>query len=201
MLAGLSCAFLGGCRPPRFFAPPALSVLGPNAVVLALGDSLTAGTGGGGVSYPAVLAELVGRRVVNAGVPGETSAEAARRAAAVVARHRPQLTILCTGGNDFLRRVSSDETRANIAAIVETVRQAGVELVLVAVPRVAPLPLNHPVYADIARAYDLWMEDDVLKSVLHNAALKSDQVHPNAAGYRRIAMAVAALLRRAGAVV
>ncbi|MCM3216099.1 phage baseplate upper protein [Niallia taxi] len=47
--------------------------------IKAYGDSLTAGAGGGGTTYPSVLASLTGLQVVNYGVGGETSATIACR--------------------------------------------------------------------------------------------------------------------------
>lgn len=186
---------LAACAPP----PAPLSPLQQGAVVLALGDSLTYGTGGGGVSYPQHLQELIGHTVINAGVPGDTSHGARQRTAALLQRHQPQLLLLCIGGNDFLRRLPVQDTEANLRAIVEMAQQAGVEVVLIAVPRVLPIPLNHGLYGDLAATHGLWLEDEILKSVLHDNALKSDQIHANAEGYRAIAEAVAALLREAGA--
>lgn len=196
LLALCAAATLAACGS----APPPLKPLAKDAVIVALGDSLTYGSGGRGTTYPQQLAQLIGREVINAGIPGETSAGAKARTADLLARHRPQLLIVCTGGNDFLRRQPSAATAQNIGGIVETARAAGVQVVLIAVPRVFPLPLNHPIYGDIAGRYNLWLEDGIMKTVLFDTALKSDQIHANAAGYRKIAEAVAALLRRAGAV-
>ena len=177
-----------------------LKPLKRGAVVLALGDSLTHGTGGGGVSYPQQLEIMIGSTVINAGIPGDTSAGARARTAHLLQRHKPQLVILCIGGNDFLQRQNADETKANISAIVQMVKDAGVDIVLVAVPRVLPIPVNHSLYREVASEHDLWLEDESLKTVLHDNNLKSDQIHANAAGYRAIAEAIADLLRRAGAV-
>lgn len=179
--------------------PPPLAKLGENAVIVAFGDSLTAGTGAA-VGYPQHLSDLTGRTVINAGIRGETSGAALARLPGVLKNHKPNLLIVCTGGNDFLRRLPAAETEKNLRAIVETARAAKVPLVLIAVPRLLPLPLNHPLYDKIAGEKNLWLEDEILKTVLHDNRLKSDHVHPNAAGYLLLAEAVAALLRRAGAV-
>ena len=67
----LSTVLMMGCGKG-----PQVSPLGGNDVVLAFGDSLTFGTGASPAeSYPAQLQSLIGRKVVNAGVPGEVSAD------------------------------------------------------------------------------------------------------------------------------
>lgn len=189
------CLVATACSPP-----PALPALGKDDVIVALGDSLTAGQGGRGISYPQHLQTLIGRTVINAGINGETSAGARQRVAGLLATHKPRLLIVCTGGNDLLLRQNLAETEANLSAIVAQAHEQGVAVVLLAVPRVLPLPLNHPLYDRIASEYNLWIEDDILKTVLHDNGLKSDQIHPNADGYRKMAEAVANLLRRAGAI-
>ena len=185
---------LAACAPPSPIAR-----LPQEAVVVAFGDSLTSGVGAQ-IGYPQRLQTLIGREVINAGIPGETSAEALRRFPAVLRRHRPALVVICTGGNDFLRRQSAAKTESNLREIVALAEAAGVEVALLAVPRLSLFALNHPLYAKIADDYDLWIEDEILKSVLHDDDLKSDRIHPNDDGYRQIAEAVAALLRRAEAV-
>jgi acyl-CoA thioesterase-1 len=193
LMAALLLAAIGCARGPR------LPALAPGDVVVAFGDSLTYGTGAGpGDAYPAVLATLIGRPVVGAGVPGETTAAALRRLPAVLARHRPRLLLLCTGGNDLLRRVDPAATEANLRRMVSLATAQGAAVVLIAVPA-APLARGIP-YAAVARDLGLPIEDRVLGTVLFDDALKSDALHPNAAGYRRMAEAVAAVLRRSGAI-
>jgi len=191
----LALATLSGCE-----GAPSLSRIGPDEVVVAFGDSLTHGTGAGAAeSYPAQLQRLIGRRVVAAGVPGETTAEGLRRLPAVLEVHAPTLVILCLGGNDFLRRHDETQTRANLRAMLELLTEQRVETVLVGVPRGALSGEAASLYAELAREFRIPLEKRVVGDVLHDPALKSDPIHPNGAGYARIAGAIAELLRGAGA--
>ncbi len=181
--------------------PPRLAPLDPGAVIVAFGDSLTRGNGAGPAeSYPAVLERLVGRTVVNAGVPGETTAEGLRRLPRVLAEHRPALVILCEGGNDFLRGADRAGVARNLRAMLEAIRASGAQAVLVAVPRpglMVPVP---DLFENLAGDLGIPCDTATLRQVLTNPALKSDPIHPNAAGYRKIAESLARLLRTAGAV-
>ncbi|WP_025324516.1 arylesterase [Deferrisoma camini] len=180
---------------------PRLSPLAPDDTVVALGDSLTAGTGApAGESYPEVLGRLLGRPVLNAGRPGETTTEGLRRLSSVLEAHHPRLVILCEGGNDFLRGTPPKVVVANLRRMIQTVREFGAELVLVAVPRPGLLVPVPDLYEDLGEEFGIPVEAEVLREVLTAPALKSDPIHPNARGYRRIAEALASLLRRAGAV-
>ena len=180
---------------------PKLPPLAPDAVVLAFGDSLTFGIGANaGESYPARLEALIGRKVVSAGVPGEVSAEGLARLPSALEQAKPQLVILCHGGNDFLRKLDEAQAANNIRAMVRLARSRGAQVVLIGVPKPGLLPSPAGFYADVAREFRLPYEETALKKILTDNALKSDLVHPNAAGYARLAEAIAALLRKSGAV-
>jgi len=169
-------------------------------VVLAFGDSLTAGTGADARSaYPAILAELIGRRVVNAGVPGEVSAEGRERLPELLGALRPQLLILCHGGNDLLRGRAAGSINANLRAMIGAARAQGVNVVLIGVPGPNLARAVPDFYRSIARELKLPYEGKILTAIEGNRSLKSDLVHPNAAGYRMLAQRVAALLKDAGA--
>lgn len=191
-------AFCSACSKPA----PRLSRLAPDALILAFGDSLTFGTGvNASESYPAVLAALTGRRVINAGLPAELSAEGEQRLNDVLDREHPQLLILCHGGNDLLRKLDPQQIRAHLRRMIEAARQRGIAVVLIGVPE--PKLFNRhsaPYYAALADEFRLPLETSTLARIEGDNALKSDGVHPNAQGYRQLAQAVYALLQQAGAV-
>ncbi|MBK1701202.1 GDSL-type esterase/lipase family protein [Thiococcus pfennigii] len=180
--------------------PQPLPALSGDAVILAFGDSLTRGTGarrGGG--YPEVLAELSGRAVVNAGVPGEESDAALARLPAVLDAVAPDLVILGHGGNDLLRRRDPTRTQANLREMIRLARDGGVAVVLLGVPRPGIFLSVHPLYRELADELDVPLEGGALADILADPALKADQVHPNAAGYRRLAEVLHRLLVDHGA--
>lgn len=179
---------------------PQLSVLAADATVLAFGDSLTAGTGAGdSESYPAELARLIGRNVVNGGVPGEVSAVGVQRLPELLDRERPALLILCHGGNDLLARQNHLLIAENLRTMIHIAREHGVPVLMVAVPS-PDLTLKPPsLYADLARELNIPLEHKSLRHILGKSALKSDHIHPNAAGYRLLAEALADLLKKSGA--
>src|SRR3989338_1104516 len=144
-------------------ASPTLPRLPAGAAVLAFGDSLTYGTGAdSGQSYPAVLTALAGRRVINAGVPGEVSAEGLARLPALLDEHRPQLLILCHGGNDLLRKHAEPELARHLRAMVEAARSRGIAVVLVGVPAPGLLLSVPNLYAALAKEQRLPYEAEAL---------------------------------------
>ncbi len=194
----LALAIVGAAACGR---APQLPELAPGDTVLAFGDSLTAGTGAEPhEAYPVVLSGLIGREVVVAGVPGEVTAAGLQRLPAALDAARPKLLLLCLGGNDMLRRVDSAVTAANLRAMVQLARARGVPVVLIGLPKPPLFPGTVDYYADIAAEFELPFENEILRTLLFDASTRSDLIHPNAAGYRRMAEAVAALLRAAGAV-
>jgi lysophospholipase L1-like esterase len=180
---------------------PSLPKLSPSDVIVAFGDSLTAGTGADGPNdaYPTVLGRLIGHEVINSGIPGETTAEGLRRLPAVLAKHRPRLLLLCLGGNDTLRRLDRKRTAENLEALARMAQARGAAVVLIGVPDLRIFGGVADYHPEIARELGLAYEGEVLNEVLRDPALKSDPIHANSAGYRRIAERLAALLQDAGA--
>ncbi len=188
---------LAGCDVTQ----PALPHLGPDDVVLAFGDSLTYGTGVDAAhSYPAQLGQLIGHKVVAAGVPGEVTAQGVTRLPGVLDAVQPKLLLLCLGGNDLLHKLDAVTIAANLRTMVYEARQRGIAVVLIGVPEPRLFGSVPKYYADIAAKADIPYEGKVLKTVLFDNTKKSDPIHPNAAGYRMIADALAKLLHQTGAV-
>ena len=177
-----------------------LAPLPADAVVLAFGDSITYGTGASlEESYPAVLGRLTGKTVINAGVPGEVTAEGLARLPGELDRYRPALLLLCLGGNDFLRRLDERQAADNIREMVRLARGKGVDVVLIGVPQLGLAPSPPPFYRQVARELDVPYEGDVLKRILTKKSLKADFIHPNAQGYKVFAEGVAVLMKECGA--
>jgi len=179
---------------------PTLPKLNSHDVIVAFGDSLTHGTGANvHDAYPAVLAALTGRTVINAGVPGDSTSSGLERLPAVLDEHKPRLVLLCLGGNDMLRKQPEAATENNLRLLIKTIRASGAEVVLIGVPEPKLFGGTPDFYGRLAEDLKLPLEQDVFNEVLKDNHLKSDPIHANAAGYRMVAERLAEFLREAGA--
>lgn len=157
--------------------------------IVAFGDSLTAGFGAAeGEDFPALLSRSLGVPIINRGVPGETTADALRRVDQVLADD-PRVVIVFLGGNDLLRRTGREPMLANLRRIVEQLQDAGVFVVLVGLEGPSLLGGGglDRAYRDLARETGALHVPNAMAGILGNTSLMSDQIHPNAEGYRRMA--------------
>lgn len=200
VFTALALLVLAGCS-----RGPAYQTLESDAVVLAFGNSVTHGTGAGGAAtYPALLSERTGWRVINAGVPGDTARKARGRIAALLKEHDPALVIVELGGNDFLRQHPQEQVKEDLRSIVRSIRDAGTTPVLIAVPHLSLLRAttgtlsDADLYRQLADDMDVMLVDDVLSDVLSDDYLRADPIHPNARGYEQLTEGIIAGLRSAG---
>jgi acyl-CoA thioesterase-1 len=171
--------------------------------IVAFGDSLTAGYGAGpGEDYPSRLAAMLNTPVVNAGVSGDTTESALARVDDVLAKN-PRIVIVGLGGNDFLRRAPIETTKANLASIVRRIQGQGAMVVLLGFEFPTFGPDYGDLYEDVADEQRCLLVPDLLDGILSNPKLKSDEIHPNAAGYalmaERVSGPLSKLIARANA--
>jgi acyl-CoA thioesterase-1 len=176
-------------------------------VVVALGDSLTAGFGvAADEAFPARLearlrTEGYAYRVVNAGVSGDTTAGGLRRVDWAL-RATPEVVIVALGANDGLRGQSLAATRANLEEIVTRLQAAGARVLLAGMR----LPPNYggeytkefeAIFPAVARRTKTALMPFLLDGVAGVPRLnQADGIHPNAAGQQVIADRLWPYLRR-----
>jgi acyl-CoA thioesterase I len=165
-------------------------------LVVAFGDSLYAGyrlgpTEGLAPQLQAALqAKGINARVHNAGVSGDTTAAGKQRLTFVLdnLERKPDLVVLGLGGNDMLRGIKPDQTRANMQAMLDELKKRGIDVVLtgmLASPNMGPdyAAAFNPIYPDLAKAYSAPLLPFFLDGVVTDKALMlEDGIHPNAKG-------------------
>ena len=181
---------------PSAQAPARIEVEGPERHILAFGDSLFAGYGVGLThSYPTKLEAALRSRginasIVNAAVSGETSAAGARRFAFALdaQKEKPDLILLELGGNDMLRGLKPEQTRANFAAMLGEAKKRGIPVLLMgmrAPPNYGPEYQQEfdDLYADVAKEYGAELVPFWLESIYQDPSLfQADRIHPTVKG-------------------
>ena len=214
-LFGAVLLLLGACGG-NVETPPPAAAESPSApppaderpVIVAFGDSLTAGHGvPAGAGYPDFLQrELDERgleyRVVNEGVSGETTAQGLIRSGIVLAR-KPRWVIVCYGANDGLRGLSTEKMEANLRTIVGRFLEANVN-VLLAGMRLPPnygseyVGMFEAVFPKLAAELGVPFIPFLLEGVAGRPELnQADGIHPNVQGNRMVAAHVANFFEKA----
>ena len=177
------------------------TALPADAVVLAFGDSVTYGMGAGaGEDYPSQLAALSGLNVVNAGVSGDTARAAGSRLAPLLSRHQPDLVIIELGGNDFLRKTAEPQVKTFLQGIIREAAASGAAVARESVPRLSLLRASigalsdSGIYSELAEEEGVVLVPDIFSQVLSDSALRADEIHPNAQGYKVLAQGIHAEL-------
>lgn len=187
--------FIQGCSDPK-----QLSRVSTEATILAFGDSLTAGyVVDKQHSYPTVLSQLSGRKVVNAGISGEVTKDGLARLADVIDENSPDLIILLEGGNDILRNHNLEQTKQNLTAMIGLAKEKGVQLVLIGVPEKNLFSNVAPLYKELAKEHKLVFHGELISSLLRKRSYNSDTVHFNKLGYQKMAEEIHQLLIDNGA--
>jgi acyl-CoA thioesterase-1 len=176
------------------------SAVGDSArkTILVVGDSLSAEYGlKRGTGWVALLERRLAQRgivaaVINASVSGDTTAGGRSRLAPLLRLHKPSHVIVELGGNDALRGLPLDMTRANLAEMVRLSRTAGAR-VLVAGMQVPP---NYgrqysdefaALFAGVAATQNAALVPFLLKGVADGpqaeALFQSDRIHPTEAAH------------------
>ena len=172
----------------------AANVPAPQPLILVFGDSISAGYGirveQGWVALLARRAEAQGYgfRVVNASVSGETTAGGLARLPHVLDVQRPAIVVLELGGNDGLRGLPLEGTRANLGQMISLAQHRGAAVLLLGVR----LPPNYgerytsgfqEMFAALARTYHIASVPLLLEGVdLHPELMQEDRIHPNEQG-------------------
>lgn len=175
------------------------------SVVLALGDSLTAGFGvASGEAWPDLLAGRAGWMVVNGGVSGDTSGGALDRLPALLEEHNPALVLVALGGNDMLRRIPREETIANLGQILAMIKAHGAKPVLLATPKPSAMGAVFQTlsaadfYRGVAEEQQVPLIEGAIAEVLSDPQMKGDPLHPNAAGHAQLSQKIFDALKSIG---
>ena len=167
-----------------------------NGPWVAFGDSLTEGYGANsGADYPSRLSKLLDVPIQNLGFSGENSADGLKRITAVEALE-PRVVLLCFGGNDVLQSVPRAQMFANIGAMIDRLHARGTFVVLIGIRGPSLVgDANAKGFKQLAKEKKVMHVPNILDGILSQPSLMSDYVHPNDAGYAKIAERLEKALR------
>jgi acyl-CoA thioesterase I len=172
----------------------------PPKTILFFGDSLTAGYGlSTEEAFPALIGKELNKRgvkvkVVNAGLSGETSAGGLTRIDWVL-RQPVDVFVLELGANDGLRGLPLDQTRKNLQAIIDKVKDRYPEIKIVMAGMMVPPNMGNEytkefrdIYPNMAKKNNATLMPFLLEGVAGDEKLNlPDGIHPNVEGHKIVA--------------
>lgn len=151
--------------------------------IVCFGDSLTYGTGASkGMDYPAQLSRMIGLPVMNAGVPGDTTATALKRLEGVLDT-QPRMVLITLGGNDLKNGISRQTAFGNLRAIIRSIQAEGALVIIGGID----IPFYGKgfggAYRELAEETGSLLIPNVFDGIMGARSLMSDPIHPNSQGY------------------
>ncbi len=163
--------------------------------VMMFGDSLVEGVGATkGNDLPSLIGRGIGVPVLNFGKSGNTTSDGVLRVSDALVK-KPNVVLILLGGNDALRRVSRVDTEKNLRSIISTFQNAGAVTILLGVRGGILGDPYDSMYEDIADSTGSAYISDVLSGLFADSRYMSDAIHPNDAGYAKIAVRVIPLVK------
>jgi lysophospholipase L1-like esterase len=163
--------------------------------IIAFGDSLVEGVGserGGG--FTKILAEDLGRPVINLGVRGNTTEDALDRIK-VLDNYDPKIVIVLLGGNDYLSGASEENISQNLSRIIDEIHSRGAAVLLLGL-QTSVLDIKHErLFKNLAEEKKVAYIPDIMRGILGNQRLMSDSLHPNDDGYKIMAERIIPVLK------
>lgn len=157
-------------------------------IVVAFGDSLTVGHGvPPGKNFVVYLSEYTQIPIINAGVTGDTTADALIRLKEEVLDRNPDIVLVLLGGNDLLKGNGEEVVRTNLKTIIREIQKIGAKVILIGGSKQLA-PSFEMVFEKIAREEKTaGYVPDVLRGLLLRKDLLFDDIHPNDRGHKIIA--------------
>ncbi|MDH3391870.1 MAG: arylesterase [Desulfobulbaceae bacterium] len=156
--------------------------------IICFGDSLTYGTGAEqNKSYPAQLSAMTDQPVINAGIPGNTTADGLERLETDVLEKSPRIVLITLGGNDLKNGVHKDVAFMNLKTIIEAIQAEGGLVVLGGVKFIILDKGYGEMYKKLAKETDIILIPNILGGLIGKDKYMSDPIHPNGAGYEIMA--------------
>jgi len=169
-----------------FFIPSSYEIKNADPTgenIVCFGDSLTYGTGAAkGMDYPSQLSRLIGMKVVNAGVPGDTTTKALSRIDKIIEMN-PRIVLITLGGNDLKNRVKKEIVFKNLEKLIHIIQNNGALVIIGGID----VPLwgrgFGRAYLELSKKTGSILIQNIFKDILGKSQLMSDSIHPNSQGY------------------
>ncbi len=166
------------------------------STIVAFGDSLTVGVGASSPSkgYVSILEERLGTPIIHKGIIGNTTEDALQRLDADVLTEKPNIVLVLLGSNDYLKGVEQQVTFDNLRSITERLQAEGALVVLIGARGGL---LNDKFSSDfekLAKEKGTLLVPEIMEGIIGETSLMSDVIHPNDAGYLKMADKIAPVL-------
>ena len=194
----IGAGIAGTCYAQSATASAASQTPKPPAVILVVGDSLSAeyglqrGSGWVALLERRLTEEKMRAKVVNASISGDTTSGGRSRLAALLQQHQPTLVVIELGGNDALRGLPLSMTQDNLQTMTQMSQKSGAKVLLAGMQ----VPPNYgqrygqdfaAMYAKVAKDSGAALVPFFLKGVADGpnptAMFQADRIHPTEAAH------------------